>query len=90
MKITDKEKTEFLLKLAKEHYSQGDDYHAWKSKKDKWHFGHSNDHELQHGQGNNTIIDDSMIEILMSRHLKLGYEKQMFNRLFTIFCVSHS
>lgn len=69
MKITDKEKTEFLLKLAKEHYSQGDDYHAWKSKKDKWHFGHSNDHELQHGQGNNTIIDDSMLEILMNREV---------------------
>ena len=69
MKITNKEKTEFLLKLAKEHYSQGDDYHAWKSKKDKWHFGHSNDHELQHGQGNNTIIDDSMLEILMNREV---------------------
>lgn len=69
MKITDKEKTEFLLNLAKEHYSQGDYYYAWKSKKDKWHFGHSNDHELQHGQGNNTIIDDSMLEVLINREL---------------------
>ena len=69
MKITDKQKTEFLLTLAKEHYSQADEYHAWKSKKDKWHFGHSNDQELQHGQGNNTIIDDSMLEILMNREV---------------------
>jgi len=28
--------------------------------------------------------------MVSSRHLKLGYEKQMFNRLFTIFCVSIS
>ena len=30
------------------------------------------------------------LNIVSSRQLKLGYEKQMFNRLFTIFCVSHS
>jgi hypothetical protein len=29
------------------------------------------------------------LNMVSSRHLKLGYEKQMFNRLFTIFCVSH-
>jgi hypothetical protein len=32
----------------------------------------------------------NVLNMVSSRHLKLGYEKQMFNRLFTIFCVSIS
>jgi hypothetical protein len=34
--------------------------------------------------------DPNGLNMVSSRHLKLGYEKQMFNRLFTIFCVSIS
>tara|TARA_R110000822_G_scaffold227017_1_gene359690 strand:- start:65758 stop:65970 length:213 start_codon:yes stop_codon:yes gene_type:complete len=67
MNITEKQKTEFLLKLAEEDYIQGSEYHAYRSKKGKWHFGHTNDYPLQHGNGNNTILSDNMVEILMKK-----------------------
>lgn len=73
---TDEEKKSFLIKLAKDYYSQGDSYFAFKNKKDKWHFGYTNDYPMQHGCGSDTIIPDAMVNILMSYIDKSAITKQ--------------
>jgi hypothetical protein len=64
--FTDKEKEIFLKKIASEYYTQGDSYYAYKSKKGKWNFGYSNDYPLQHGKGDNTVLPDKMVDVIMS------------------------
>ena len=66
---TDKEKEQFLISLAKEYYTQGDSYYAYKNKKGKWHFGYSNDYPLQHGSGDNMILPDRMVDVMMSHYV---------------------
>ena len=75
MNITDKEKTEFLETLAREQYTQGDNYYAYKGKQDLWHFGYTNDYPLQHGKGEKSTINNKIVETLLRR------QKQVENLL---------
>ena len=68
-KYSDEEKKTFLLNLAKKYYKQGDDYYAIKVKKGNWHFGYSNDYPLQHGKGDNMILPDKMVNIIMNNYI---------------------
>ena len=68
-KLSDKEKESMLLQIAKENYSQGDSYFAYKSKKANWIFGHSNDYALQHGAGDQFHLPDKILDLLV---FKLG------------------
>ncbi len=65
--ITDKQKEEYLLALASKYYSQGDSYHAFKTKAGNWKFGYTNDYPLQHGNGKSFVLPDKMVEILMNK-----------------------
>ena len=62
---TDREKESFLISVMKRYYPQGDSYYAYKNKKNKWHFGYSNDYPLQHGAGENIIIPDKLIDVIL-------------------------
>lgn len=64
---TDKQKEEFLLKLAKDMFSQGDSYFAFLSKKGKWHFGYKNDYPMQHGDGSTNFMTDRLVRVLMHK-----------------------
>lgn len=66
---TDKQKEEFLIKITKDYYNQGDSYYAFKNKKRKWHFGYSNDYPMQHGSGINMILPDKMVETMMNHYV---------------------
>ncbi len=65
--INDKQKELFLIELVRDYYNQGDFYYARKNKKNKWHFGYDNDYSMQHGCGENFILPDDMVLILMSK-----------------------
>jgi len=56
----------FLNKLIREYYSQGDNYFVLQTKKGDWTFGYSNDYPLQHGKGKKFQLPTKIIEILMS------------------------
>lgn len=60
------EKKKFLIGLMKKYYSQGDSYFADLSKRGNWHFGYTNDYEMQHGSGEQFHLPERMIDILMS------------------------
>ena len=63
--MNDKKKKEWLLGLAKKMYNEGDSYYAAKTNKgDKWIFGYSNDSEMRHGNGEEWVMPDEMINIL--------------------------
>lgn len=65
MTFTYEEKKNFLKNLVRKYYNQGDSYYAYKSKKDKWHFGYTNDYPLQHGHGEDMILPDRMVDLLI-------------------------
>jgi len=64
--FTDEQKKEFLFKITKEYYNQGDEYFVSKTKKGDWIFGYSNDYPMQHGDGKRMQLPDKMVEVLMS------------------------
>jgi hypothetical protein len=67
--FTDEQKKEFLKKLTKEYYNQGDDYYAYQTKRGDWEFGYSNDYPMQHGDGKRMRLPNSMVEVLMSHYV---------------------
>jgi hypothetical protein len=71
MNITDKERIEFLETLAREQYTQGDNYYAYKGKQDLWHFGYDNDYPLQHGKGEKSTIHSRIVNTLITRRDKV-------------------
>jgi len=67
--FTDEQKKEFLLKITKEYYNQGDDYSVYQTKKGDWIFSYSNDYPMQHGDGKRMQLPNKMVEILMSHYV---------------------
>jgi hypothetical protein len=60
---------EFLLKITKECYNQGDYYFAYQTKKGDWIFGYTNDYPMQHGDGIRIRLPDSMVMTIMQHYI---------------------
>lgn len=64
---TDEEIKNFLLELAKEHYSHGDNFFAHKNKKGNWEFGSTNDEPLKFGKGYTHQLNHSLVVIIYKK-----------------------
>jgi len=57
--------SEFLENLARKIWTQGDDYFATETKTGKWRVGYTNDYPMQHGNGEEMMLPQEFVKILM-------------------------
>lgn len=58
---------EFLENLARKVYPQGDNFYATRTKTGKWRVGYTNDYPLQHGGGEEMMLPETLVDILMNK-----------------------
>ena len=64
--MTDRQKEEYLISIMKKAFS-GDNYYAKRSvSREKWNYGYINDYPMQHGNGRQMVIDDRVLELMMT------------------------
>ena len=60
--------TDFLKRLTKKSFNQGDNYYAYlNSKKTAWLFGYTNDYPMQHGNGEENRISPALAKYLYEK-----------------------